>query len=806
MNTNLIPLKPNTERSRAGTASETRDLVKMYFDAEQGATSGRAQTRAACQKQYDMRPPRDVAEMARASKRHLPNADWGEHRRMVDEAVTPAFRVRMGSSRPVNIQLNEEFEEDDVRRNKLGRYLSTSYGKMIRLWRGRQAQEELSSKWMTMFGLGPIYFPHKWSWQYKALHPKDVILPRGAKVDPQEWPWFAIVDDIPLMDFSSVLEQGEDEETGWNVEAVKRLFSLRAKTDPEAGENTTMQSIEDRAAEMKRKDLYASYGAGNDMIKVYQFYVREPGGRWTQLMLLRDSTGDSKLDDMYLYKDEKAYESAEEVLVPMTVDNGEGTWHSIRGLSVRIHKFCSVSNDSKNHAMGVTKMLSGLLLQPATGADMGKVQEISLDSPITLIPPGFNAINQGIPNPTKDLLGVDKMMQDLRDRNVAGYGAGSPEVGSNQPVGTARLDFARSAELKEADKASLYMWSERLHLQVIRRIKRIATSEESPVDGFGAKEDQDTLDMYEGRSKGFKLLYKHFIQRNKNKYDLGKKATEAIEPDETTIRRAIGEGNPAVLEARLQQLTPLKAELSAVAVQSLNRHVVDSIIGPDMAEEFFPESIPAEEIDQRRIASLEHGALAQGIYVPVSPTDNALIHIPAHLDWAELTVQGYAEGQIAKQEAYQRTRAVVVHVAQQDNGGHLGQLLNSESLRPLVDQFQARLNGLLKFTNQIEQELRAEAEAARQQQADREAVPQQTAAEQKMLQESATRQQIAKLEALASAEAKLVKAQGQNQTKQQSAQDKAALAREELALKQEIERLKVDVEKGARNAENQEAD
>lgn len=807
----LVPLIPGSEGTRAESAMESRAMILRYFEKEQGAGSGRAATRLACRNQYDMKPPVDPAVMARNNKRHLPNADWGEHRRMVDESVTPVHRVRLGSRRPAQLQLKDTYNPDRVLSRKHGRYLSDCYGQLLRHWGGRSTQEELSSKWMVMFGCGPMYFPFRWSWQYRAVDPKDVLLPDGAKVDPEEWNWFAIADTLPLHDLSALLDAPESAEgLGWNVSAVRALFANREKLNPNAGEQgaNDSTSIEERAQAVKRRDLYETYkdGSGNGLLKIFHFYVRESDGKWSQFLLLRDNVDVKAVDEAYLFQDLRAYDSALDVLVPTTLDSGEGTWHSLRGLSVRIHKFCEASNSAKNHAIAVTKLLGGLLLQPAAGSDLRKVQEITLSDPITLIPPGFQAINQGIPNPTGGLLEIDRIMQELRDRNVAQFGTGAPDVAKDRPVGTARLDFARSAELKEADRDNLYKWLERLHVTVVARIVRIITDEDSPVKGAEQDLDEDKLAIREAKSPGYRLLHKHFIRRAQVRFQLPSGVFAELDPDVTMARRQVGDGNPAVLEAKMQQLTPLKAEMSAVSIAAFNRHIFDSVLGPDLADEFFPDAIPAEEIDQRHAASLEHASLALGIYIPVATTDNHIVHIQTHLQWAEQTYGEYQQGLVGKSDAYRRIRAVEIHVLGQEDGGHLGRLLSSEDLKPVAETFNRRVDALRKISNQLGQELAAEAEAAQKQAAERAAVPAQTAREQVMLQESATRQQIQQLEAIASAQAKIAKAVGQNQTKTEQAQTKAELDRLRIQLDHEVQRLRAQLEadvkrEGARNAD-----
>jgi len=722
-------------RTRVEDAGSARSMLYELINDDQIASYRRSQIQGI----IDGNPPYNEQQLREMGQADRINVNWGHAEAKVEAAVIPYFDIltSVGSYATVKTKYGKDMgkreEWSRIITEEFHRLLSSSNPNFL-------AQHQVCHKELVIHGQACMYFPDGTDWRAKAIEPYALVVPKGSKVDWDNWEFCYILDELYCEQLYSYIEDEEAAQRGgWDVEQCQEAI-MQARVD----EQDQRRPWEWYQRELKNNALYYSY-AKSKIIKVAHFYVKEYDGRISHYIFDRLNSTE------FLCQKIGRYDKFSNAFTVFLNGVGNGFYHGVRGLGQKVYKYAEAMNRVNNALMEGVIIGSCVMFQPNSAADAEKLKTVQI-GPYRILPPGLNLTQANVSSNLSAAMQTAQFFQ----------GQESDDIGSFMPSvsGGGRKKSNKEVEMEIGEKSRLTNTRAEIYLQALdvhyAEVYRRAANPNLIEEDHGGREA---------------LRFQEACM------DRGVPAAAMLDIDTVRATRSIGQGSSA---ARMQAMELIGQYLPQLPESNRKRVInanIAAIAGQTGVETFgIPEEVKPDGNDLS-IASLENNALQQGGQVLIDPDQNHYTHLTVYMQFAGSLVQAVQQQQVDPRQVSGAMQAAIPHML-----SHLQFLQEDPTRQEQHDAMNEQLSELMKIADQLNKYAQ---QIDEQEQA-------------QMAQQQQGQQQDPKaMVAMNKIELDRMKAQNDLQIKSAKAQHMMQLSDKKTAQKLMIERVKVAQKYGA---------
>jgi hypothetical protein len=651
---------PSPPKRRIKDAAAAHALYNTARDADKL----NAYNRKAVDEMVDGEPPYDQGELDALGQSETINLNFGEGFATIEAALSSYNDLT--SSVDVLVNVYTHYGQPDER-EEWCRIIAEEYTRMCKSWGRFEFNVQLLSNEFVKHGVAVSYFDHDIDWRWKTCGLRDFKIPRDTLACEEEIDHAITTRTWTVSQLYEFIENEQAaKDLGWNPEMVKKAIWTAYTNGTQS--TPSMYDWEEFQTQIKNNDLFFGY-AKAPRVKVNHTYVREFSGKFSHY--ITDEAG--VLED-FMYKEEDRFESVSDCFTIFTYGIGSnGYFHSIRGLGYKIFPQIQVSNRLRGKVIESTLLGTSLLIQPQSADDVENLNLLYY-GPYAVVPPGLKFIEHTPPDIGRIAMPVVNDLSRQIQNNTGSYASRAVT-----PEGQERTKFEVQAQLQQESTLStsamnlFYLPWGRLHTAVFRRLKNRDYSQSDP----GGREYWEFKRRLAQRGVPMEALYR--IHR--------------VEPV-----RALGYGSPGKRLLAQDQIFQLSPQFDPIGKRQALRDQVAAITGDyEVVDRYVPrlESNIRQPIDAK-IAELENAAMHSGQSVPVTPGENADIHLGAHISDMLITQQEVQAQQIDPKESLAYFKLEIPHC-----GEHLQALAGDPTEAEKVNEVRNALKTLSTFALQL---------------------------------------------------------------------------------------------------------
>jgi|GEM_PF-2364571 len=600
-------------RRRLSTPAAVRTVLQKMDDADWND----AYRRAVIQGMIDGNPPYEQSTLDDAGLGTMTNVNFMSLSANLNGRVNSAHELLAEVPTIVEVAPAAPDPEDKMQGAKCG-VIQEEFSRMLLEWAGYLPLVDLVVRECDAYGLGPLMFRDEYDWRPHAFKRGNLRVEPRAKV---------VVDDNDLLVIRDEMSAGElfkildDEDAarlaGWKVSYLKdlltRVFGKKegATDTQDAYQRSTWESIQqafkNNDPEVQAKEF--------DKVPIRHVLVKEVYGKQGVTHLIIPEKKDF---DFFLYEKEQRFERMSQVMWWLPANYGDGYLKSIRGVASWMAKHDDLSNRFLCKTFDAGFLTAGMVVQPSTAADLGKLQFIQ-HGPWTILPPELNAVQSTFMPQVAQLIQLREVSESIMKNNTGTYRRYDEDTTRNADRKTARQVVEETSKEQRYEKAEIafrYQHFDQLYTEVFRR----ATNREYV-------ESKVALPGVEYVKKFFDRCEKRGIKRS----DLLGKADRYV----VSATRAIGLGSLGVKYDLSNQVLGVRFMLDDVGQRMALRDWLAVRVGQRNVDRYAPpvsrDMVPSNEMSH---AVLENNDLAQGQQVQVGTDQLHRVHIQVHLQGA----------------------------------------------------------------------------------------------------------------------------------------------------------------------------
>ena len=663
-------------KTRVEDAGSARSMLYTLIDDDQIASYRRSQIQGI----IDGNPPYNDQQLREMGQADRINVNWGHAEAKVETAVIPYFDIltSVGSYATVKTK----YGKDMGKREEWSRIITEEFHRLLASSNPNfLAQHQVAQKELVIHGQACMYFPDQTDWRAKAIEPWALVVPKGAKVDWNNWEFCYILDELYCEQLYSYIENEEAAKRGgWDVDEVREAI-MQARVD----EQDQRRPWEWYQRELKNNALYYSY-AKSKVIKVAHFYVREYDGRISHYIFDRLNSTEFLCQKIGRYKD---FSNAFTVFLNGV---GNGYYHGVRGLGQKVYKYAEAMNRVNNALLEGVIIGSCVMFQPNSAADAEKLKTVQI-GPYRILPPGLNLTQASVASNLGAAMQTAQFFQ----------GQESDDIGSFMPSvsGGGRKKGNKEVEMEIGEKSRLTNTRAEIYLQAL---------DVHYAEVYRRASNPNLIEEDHGGAEALRF--------QKACMDRGVPAAALLDIDTVKATRSIGQGSSA---ARMQAMELIGQYLPQLPESNRKRVInanIAAIAGQTGVETFgIPEETKPDGNDLS-IASLENNALQNGGQVLIDPDQNHFTHLTVHMQFAGQIVQGVQDKQVDPIGADKAMQSIIPHLLT-----HLKYLEEDPTRAEQYDAMNEQTSELMKIADQLsrmaqdmqEQQMKAQQEAMAQQ-------------------------------------------------------------------------------------------
>jgi hypothetical protein len=666
----LLNLDPVTLKAPETRLRDVQSAVSIYNSlrrADEGSSVARSRTDA----MFDGVPPYDPKVLSSTGQGSRTNLNFGEAQRYLDVAMSAFVDLYSSLETLVKVKVTagepaQQAEISDIVAEELTNTLRAEpefHSNLLRLCNE-----------FTKHGVGVSYFDDPDNWRFRVCGLGDFLIPRQTRASEEGIEVAVARRQYMLHELYSFIRNPEAAaKLGWSVDEVRRVITANAKTTGSTG-SSTFADWEATQRELKNNDIHT--GIENTTVRVLHMWVREFTGKVSYFVCAEDGPKD------FMFKGAEMFERPEQAYVLFSYGVGSnGTYHSVRGLGHRIFNHVQVGNRLRCQQIDSAMLGGSVMIQPESQRALEDLS-FTMYGPYSILSPNVRVIEKAAPNLSQTMQPAINDLQQQLSMNVdlmSTYGERSSPYRNELQV---EHDLAVASRLTGATINLFYASWSRLLREVVRRI----------VAGKGGdRAAKDFFARCEARGISAELV-------------------RSIDPEKTYAVRAIGAGSQANRLLALRELRSMAGEFDEVARRKLNRMLVATRVGYDLADEFTPSNPEPRTTVDAKIAMLEHEMLNAGKPVAVLDTEIHGMHVRIHAPVMQELLSGIETGAVDPAAGVPALQAFSQHL--NDHAGYLANDPNAAGdLGAIRQMLQMADMVIVNFTRKMQAEQRKQQEA-----------------------------------------------------------------------------------------------
>jgi hypothetical protein len=544
---------------------------------------------------------------------------------------------------------------------------------------------QLAQHEMVLYGAGPTIWERDDDWVSYPKRNNKVLVANNEPSDITRWTKCVVEERLtPAELYAYISNPKAASNRGWNVEAVRK--SLLLADTPYARYPQDWDKLQQ---EIRNNDLY--YTRPDKAIQIARIFYKEFPTKGDKEGKISEVWVDLQHDHGFLYRKVRKYNSWKEILCPFMLDRGDGTYHSIKGIGVRMYSFLLSKERLNNSVVDNAFVMASLHIKNQQSGAMTPDSMVHM-GPFTVWknnfePMAFNQVGGAIDG----ALAVSKAMDQELQSNLAQF---RPQVA--QPQGNPRTAFEVASNVSQQSvltKTGIQRYFEQLDDWYTERFRRALTI---------------PLNSFTSTAKAAK--------------EFRRKVKERGVPDgiykscEITATRTIGQGSHFL---RTQTLQNLLGSVAGSLPEGGRVNLLDDYIaataGFSMVDRYNPKNrMATTEQDHEWDAMQENATFRIGGEVTLTDTQNDVVHALTHMS-------SVAEGLASLEQGGNPEEILVYSISvMRHTAEHLARLEGDPLREGILAELTPRFEGLQKqveeLSNMVEEAGEQQAEAQQSQQ------------------------------------------------------------------------------------------
>lgn len=579
----------------------------------------------------------------------------------------------------------------DELNTRIGQIIGQEHTQTCNEWRWFDYNMQLSIANMCKFGSGPLYYPDKQDWRFKAANQGCVFVPDETTQNLDELPLLYIYYEWELTDLYRAIMAPKATQAGWDVETVKAIL---IESCNEFSGFSRARSWEYWEQKLREEDVYWSQVVPR--IRTTWGYVKEFNGKISRFLITANAL--AKEQGYFLFRKDNEYDNWDQIVHPFFSEIGNGNWNGVKGIGIKAYNFRDAQNRLKNKVLDGAFLGSQVLLQ-ATDAKAAEDLQLMQIGPMAIIPPGVTAQQMPLLSTLDKPMAVDRALEIDLQRNIGGIRQNMVDAQTNQPVSAteAQINATYTNQITQAQQ-TLYL--RQLDHVYTEQIKRLCV--------------KPRMETAKYPHNDWEAMAAKFHKRCRDR-GIPPEAFKHIRLVRAT--RSIGRGSEYFKQQISMQVYQIMRNDPNVPQGVVTQHLRNSIAnltGREYLDMIWPDSqlnnSPTSDMSK---AQDENGIMINGIAPIWTPEQNNLAHATTHLQFMGQQLQTAQQGQ-GDPAGYLKTAQVAIPHIQQTL-----QALQSQSGAGGGKQFQELYNALEQIvaqTTQLNQQYQQHQMAVQQQQ------------------------------------------------------------------------------------------
>lgn len=676
------PTASGAPKQRLSDPSRASAIVQALIYANRD----RAEIDATVKGMLDGNAPYSYASLKREGQTYRTNVNFREGEAMMADAMTPFYDLFAESDTYCKIELEEE---DSEKRTEWSRTVTQKFDELAKEWSGFDWNIQAILFDMVAYGKGFAMWPDKNSWQFRGVRQSRILVPDQTPSDPDQLEILVVRQSYTVAELYAPIRNAEAARAiGWNTQAV---LEACYRAMPRHVVDELPIDWELLQQELKNHDLYQD--TRSSVVRAAHIFVKEFNGKVSHL-IIEETDGRSdgeKPDGVFLYKKIGRFNSFREVVCPIFYDIGDGTWHSIKGLALKLYPFIEIKNRLNCSVVDNAFINLSVLVRPTTTLAVQGAAIMQL-GPLSVLPSNMEVQQWGLAGRMEEGLAVESALTRKLESNLGQYR--KPELAKEgNPVTATQVtyDAAKEASLSKGAVNRFYVQLDMLFEQMFKR----AINPNLIPDGA---EGQNTL----------------ALKFQKRCTDAGVPKAKLMKPKSVRATRNMGNGSMFLRQQTVLQTAQFVPMMNEGGRQAWLDDAIAVMAGTEAVARWNPKTQLSNNLaDEQAWAVMENAVLHMGAPVRWTQTQNNVVHAATHLKAAVDAVNSLnpqnGAGAGNPGQVLPFLDAVGPHIAQ-----HLEQMARDPSQAKLYKQFEEQFNQLAKITDTLKKQA-AQAQQRQQQ-------------------------------------------------------------------------------------------
>ena len=591
--------KGNVASKRILNATSAWNIFKRCLDED--SNIGAVQ-RAKVQGLIDGNPPYNPQQLKQLGQSWRSNVNFREAESIRDGNTAAYFSLLFDTPNFISVKVRQPKDLLNDVTEDWGHVIAEEYTDLMMDWPEFLFNFTLHVKEMLTYGLGPVVWPDKFDWRFKAFNTSNILIPPRTKASIGFVRLFFIRDTMSPQDMVEVIENDASAKFGWKIEQMKKVlvdrYSGGRQTDTDKYSKSAWESTQQR---IKNNDGNTEDYDDMDDLKIVHGYVQEVKTKKITHFIMPEVESSPE----YMLVEENCYDDMGQIFCPFLFDIGDGFMRSVRGIGQRLYAPIELSNRFINTMFDGAMMSSSMIVGSTTSK---KDLRLLRNGPITILPEGVQPINQAFAPNLNGIIAARSMLQQIIRNNHGTSGMPVDEAGRPQRTTTeVMIAEGKDARLQNFQIVQYYNHLQKCHVEVMRRL----LNKEYPKGHDG---------------------YELAMQFRRRCIDRGV-PPEVMDFEKLRVRvqRAIGGGNDTIRDAKLQKLLSASAMYDQRGKMNILRDWTASLAGYDGAERYVPlRNRDQINTTEHTLANLENNDLSDGKSVVVGVDQMHPIHLAIH--------------------------------------------------------------------------------------------------------------------------------------------------------------------------------
>jgi hypothetical protein len=680
-------------KSRLSDASKACEIV----DTLVRANAVRAGAWAKVKGQLDGNPPFDQGALRRNAQANRTNVNFREAEGIHNSAVAPFYDLFAEAPYYAEVQCDHGNEADRIRYSKVQ---TGHFDRMLKEWDRFDFCVTKIINDRTGFGHGFAMWPDNESWRPDPVEFHRVLVPDGtnASID-EELDVIVVRQEYNLIRlWTHVMNPEAAKAAGWDRDATLR--AMYHATPEGRGDASSKEGDFQLWCQQRLRNNDISESVRSKTVSAAHLLVREYDGKISHFIVPEKATpntpGTSGAKDnntKFLFERIGQYESFRQVLAAFFYDIGDGTWHSVKGLLVKLYPFVALKDRLNCATIDNAHMNMSLLLQAASKDALNDLQLLRVGS-VSIIPPGLTVQQHQLIGRMEESLVVERHLDNKLQTNIGQYRKlPRREVGNPETATAEAIDAQKEAMLSKSAVNRWYAELDFFYEEIYRRASNPKLRPGTPAN--------DAALAFQRRC----------VEDGVPKEAIGKvRSVRAF--------RNIGNGSIFMRQAAFQNSLALVPMFNEEGRNNWLDDAIGNLFSPEVIARYNPKPEQMTGVqEQANLAMIENGAIHDGINPIVAATQNHVVHADIHLKMASDAAASLMDGQGGDpMKVYSVLDIVGQHVLQ-----HLSQFANDPTRQKQFKALEATWKKLAQFQTQLEGQIRQmvqqqQAQAQQQQQ------------------------------------------------------------------------------------------